>query len=62
MKPNEYKCTCCKGIFTKGWSDEEAKAELADTFPGFEEEECDLVCDDCYKKMGFGTDEDNSNK
>jgi hypothetical protein len=26
----------------------EAEAELAKNFPGFEKEDCGLVCDDCY--------------
>lgn len=47
----EFKCTICRGIFEKGWSDEEAGAELDANFPGFEPSDCDLVCDDCFKKM-----------
>lgn len=45
-----FKCACCDGVFEKGWSDEEAKAELGETFEGFEPEDCDLVCDDCFKE------------
>lgn len=51
MKSNEYQCVYCHGIFEKGWSDEEAKAELDETFPGITVEECGLVCDDCWKEM-----------
>lgn len=51
--PNEYKCAACGGVFEKGWTDEEAKEELGTTFPGIGAEDCDLVCDDCFKKMGF---------
>lgn len=54
MKPNEYRCAVCKGVFEKGWSEEEAQSELGEVFPEFTTDECDLVCDDCYKKMGFG--------
>ena len=50
---NQYICALCKRTFDKGWSDEEAKTELNENFPGFETDDCDLVCDDCYKKMGF---------
>lgn len=47
-----YKCSACGGTFEKGWSDEEAKKELADKFD-VPVEECAIVCDDCYKKMGL---------
>lgn len=50
---DKYTCTACGETFNKGWSDEKAKAELDETF-GMPVEECDLVCDGCYKKMGFG--------
>jgi hypothetical protein len=53
LKPNEYQCAACAGIFEKGWGDEVAKEELSNTFPGYETEDCALVCDDCFKAMGF---------
>lgn len=49
----KYTCTMCQQEFLKGWSDEEAKAELGENFPGFEPDECDVVCDDCYKSLGL---------
>lgn len=48
-----YKCALCEKELEQGWSDEEAEIELASTF-GVPKEECDLVCDACYKRMGFG--------
>jgi hypothetical protein len=45
-----YTCYMCKGVFEKGWSDEEAEEEAGENFPGYEPDEGDLVCDDCYKK------------
>lgn len=52
---NTYICAVCKGEFEKGWSDEEALKEKNENFgniKGFSKiEDCDLVCDDCYKKM-----------
>lgn len=51
--PNQYKCDACGGVFDKGWTDEKAAAELGEKFPGFTQEDCDVVCDDCFKKMGF---------
>ena len=46
---NEYKCAFCGGVFLKGWSDEESEKELNEDFPGWTPEDCNLVCDDCYK-------------
>jgi hypothetical protein len=43
-----YVCAMCKGEFTKGWSEEEAIEEL-DALWGVSKEECDVVCDDCFK-------------
>lgn len=48
---NEYTCKYCSGTFTKGWTDKEAKAELEDNYPGFTEDDCALICDDCYKEI-----------
>jgi hypothetical protein len=51
----KFTCAVCEETFDQGWSEEEAKAELAETFPGFVPADCALVCDDCYKKMGLGS-------
>ena len=53
MNKDEYKCNVCKEIFKKGLTDKEAEEQLNKEFPGTITEECDLVCDDCYKKI-FG--------
>lgn len=51
IKPNEYKCDACGGVFERGWSNEDAKQEYKDKF-GMEVREDDgIVCDDCYKQM-----------
>lgn len=51
LGPDKYQCAICSGIFTKGWSDEEADVELAQNFPNTSVEDCDLVCDDCYNEV-----------
>ena len=51
---NQYRCAACGGVFDKGWSDEDAKAEHTKTFPETPLDDCAIVCDDCYKRMGFG--------
>lgn len=53
LKPNEYQCAMCRCVFEYGWSDEEATTELANNFPGFEKDDCDVICDDCYQGMGL---------
>lgn len=51
---NQYRCAACGGVFGKGRTDEEARAELMDDFPGYGVEDCALVCDDCHREMGLG--------
>lgn len=53
MKNNEYKCAVCGEIYEKGWSDEEAKEELKQNFGDYKEDDCAVVCDDCYQKMNI---------
>lgn len=48
-----YKCEMCQGVFTKGWSDEEADAER-ESKVGVPQNDCGLVCDDCWKKTPWG--------
>ena len=50
LQKETYTCFFCQGVFLKGWSDKEAAAELHENFPGWEKGQCDIVCDDCYKK------------
>ena len=53
---NQFKCAMCGGTFDKDWSDSEAEAEADDN--GFDIDDCDLVCDDCYKKTPWGKEDD----
>ena len=48
---NQFTCALCGGTFGNAWSDAEAAAELAESFPGFDTDECDVVCDDCYRRL-----------
>lgn len=48
--PNKiYHCEKCGEDFEGTQSEEEALEELAGRFPGYTQEDCDIVCDDCYK-------------
>ena len=52
LKPDEYRCAACKGVFVKGWSDEEAKEEFHSDFPDMPiDEETSLICDHCYEAI-----------
>ena len=51
--PNQYECAACGGIFDKGRPDEEAVREYVELFPTHVDEPREVVCDDCFKKMGF---------
>lgn len=51
LKKGEFRCAICGGVFTKGWSEEEAIAEMKRDFPNFDLEQCDVVCDDCYRDI-----------
>ncbi len=64
MHIEEFTCDECGGVFTKGWSDEEAEAEARDFFgegpsllEGYtaaSDPDMAVVCDVCWQKMGFG--------
>lgn len=51
MKPNEYRCAACRGVFTKICSEAEVEAELRELHGDYALEECDTVCDDCWQKL-----------
>lgn len=52
LKANEYQCDNCKGVFEKGWSDEEADAEaIANGFGPLDEDDNVLICDECFNKF-----------
>jgi len=51
-EPETYVCGLCHEEFFKGWSDNEAEAEANAVFgDDVLEEECAILCDDCYKKV-----------
>ena len=54
MKDNEFRCAICKQVFITEFTDEEAEMQLAEEFPGYIKEECELVCDDCYREYFEG--------
>jgi hypothetical protein len=50
----------CEGVFEKGHTEEEARKEAKELF-GIEDKDIEqggevaLICDDCFKKMGFNS-------
>ena len=45
----EFTCARCGETFEKAWTDEEAATERKQNWPGWKEEDCDVICDDCHK-------------
>ena len=43
---NYFQCSLCKGVFQKGWSEEEMEKEAEKN--GFDKNDSIIVCDDCY--------------
>lgn len=54
LKANEYQCAMCKGVFEKGWTDEEALSEMDRDFGAVPPSERAVVCDDCYRTLPCG--------
>ena len=50
LRPDEFRCAQCGGIFTKGWSDEKSMEESCEMWGSFPDEEACLVCDVCFQK------------
>lgn len=50
MSSDEFQCAICRGVFTKGWSDEEAKAEARELF-GEHRDDDGIVCDVCFRNL-----------
>jgi len=48
-----FTCAVCGLEFLKSRSDEEALAEMQQSFPGVTEEECETVCDHCFHTILF---------
>ncbi len=50
LRPDEFRCEMCGRIFPKGWSEEEAAAEMARNFNEEPKDDDAILCDDCYKR------------
>ncbi len=51
---DKYQCSMCKGVFDKGWSDEEADKEAKDRWGidnASQNKEMAVICDDCWPKI-----------
>lgn len=51
LKPNEFRCCECGGIFEKGWTEEEAIEEQRIVFNEEPKDDDVVMCDDCYQKF-----------
>jgi len=50
MKPNEFQCGHCKGVFEFDWPEEEAEKELKKLYSDHKKEDCVILCDDCFNR------------
>lgn len=47
-----YECAVCHGVFLKTRSDEEALAEMRETWqPTSDDDDLGTVCDDCFQQV-----------
>ncbi len=51
MSDNKYTCAMCRQTYTKEITDEEAMQETQQYFPETKQEECGVVCDDCWQRI-----------
>ena len=51
LRPDQYRCARCRGVFGKGLPDADAAARFEARFPAVRLEESALVCDDCFEAM-----------
>lgn len=48
---NEYKCAMCGNVYEKVTPDEETMAECRSYFGNVSQDQCEVVCDDCWQKI-----------
>ena len=48
-----YTCAVCSNEYLKGVDDETAMEETKEIFGDVKQEDCDIVCDDCFRAMGL---------
>ncbi len=46
-----YRCELCRGIFRKGWTDEDCITERIQNFGTQDIDDDAIVCDDCFQKI-----------
>lgn len=51
MNSNQFQCAMCKNIYEKGRPDEVAFEETQAVFGNVRMEDCDVVCDACFKAI-----------
>ena len=44
-----FTCDSCGKTYPKGWTDEEAMQETQEMFGSVPIDDCNVICDDCYK-------------
>lgn len=49
-----FRCSECSEIFIQTYTTKEVLAELNRIMPHLDPEECVMVCEVCYEKLGYG--------
>lgn len=51
LKPDEYRCDMCQGVYKREPSDDYANAEFKQNFGREVTPDDGIICDDCYKRI-----------
>lgn len=46
---DEYRCDVCQGVYKRAVGEDELREEHLETFGRPADDDCALVCDDCYQ-------------
>ncbi len=60
-----YRCSHCKGIFEKAWSDEESRTEFDKRWPDEDfkkAKNAGILCDDCYEEFKVWMEKNHPNE
>jgi DNA-directed RNA polymerase subunit RPC12/RpoP len=50
-KGSTYTCAACGGTFEKGWTDEEAEAEMKQLYGDLPKDDRVIICSSCNDKL-----------
>lgn len=52
LRQNEFRCSICRGVFEKAWTDDEAASEAVQRWGGAAlAQGASVVCEDCFQNL-----------